>query len=87
MKCRMAENGDIFSSFLFHFLESRIFCSREVMARKLSGFPAIKHLKSLAVTAKILEYKDIMNPDGVEATGLLTDKDMLTSCVHHFSAL
>lgn len=57
------------------------------MARKMSGFPAIKHLKSLAVTAKILEYKDIMNPDGVGGTGLLTDKDLLASCVHHFSAL
>lgn len=57
------------------------------MARKMSGFPAIKHLKSLAVTAKILEYKDITNPDGVGGTGLLTDKDLLASCVHHFSAL
>lgn len=38
----------------------------------MSGFPDIKHHKSLAVavTAKIIEYKDIMNCDRVEGIRL-----------------
>lgn len=52
----MVENGDILINF-FLFIESRNFYTRKVVVRRMSGFPDIKHLKSLAVTitAKILE--------------------------------
>lgn len=55
-----------FSGFFF-LLESRRFYIKVVMVRGMSRYTDVKHLKPLAVnvTAKILEYKDIMDHDRI----------------------
>lgn len=40
------------------------------MVRKMSAFPAIHHLNSLAVSAETVEYRNTTNRDRLGGTGL-----------------